>query len=87
MTSAEQRDAVVGGGQVSFPHDQGYAVMQALIARGVIGDFRAPNLLRFGFSPLYLSFVEIDCAVDALVEILTTRGWDDPRFTEKRRVT
>ena len=75
------------GGQVAFTHEQGYAVMQALIARGVIGDFRAPNLLRFGFSPLYLSFAEIDRAADALVEILSTRSWDDPRFTERRRVT
>ena len=87
VTLASPRDAAVRGGQVSFTHEHGYAVMQALIARGVIGDFRAPNLLRFGFSPLYLSFAEIDRAVDALAEILTTRSWDDPRFTEKRRVT
>lgn len=87
LTLASPRDAAVRGGQVSFMHEQGYAVMQALIARGVIGDFRAPNLLRFGFSPLYLSFVEIDRAVDALTDILTTRSWDDPRFTTKRRVT
>ena len=59
----------------------------ALIARGVIGDFRAPDLMRFGFSPLYLSFADIDRAADALAEILSTRSWDDPRFTEKRRVT
>ena len=87
LTLASPRDAAVRGGQVSFTHEQGYAVMQALIARGIIGDFRAPNLLRFGFSPLYLSFAEIDRAVDALAEILTTKSWDDPRFTEKRRVT
>jgi kynureninase len=87
VTLASPRDAAVRGGQVSFTHEQGYAVMQALIARGIIGDFRAPNLLRFGFSPLYLSFAEIDRAVDALAEILTTRSWDDPRYTEKRRVT
>jgi kynureninase len=87
LTLASPRDAAVRGGQVSFTHDHGYAVMQALIARGVIGDFRAPNLLRFGFSPLYLSFAEIDRAVDVLAEILTTGSWNDPRYTEKRRVT
>jgi kynureninase len=87
LTLASPREAAVRGGQVSFTHEQGYAVMQALIARGVIGDFRAPNLLRFGFSPLYLSFANIDRAVDALAEILTKRSWDDPRYTEKRRVT
>ena len=87
LTLASPRDAAVRGGQVAFTHEHGYAVMQALIARGVIGDFRAPNLLRFGFSPLYLSFAEIDRAADALVEILSTRSWDDPRFTERRRVT
>ena len=87
LTLASPRDAAVRGGQVAFTHEHGYAVMQALIARGVIGDFRAPNLLRFGFSPLYLSFADIDRAADALVEILSTRSWDDPRFTERRRVT
>ena len=64
-----------------------YNVLQALIARGVIGDFRAPDVLRFGFSPLYLSFAEIDRAADALVQILATRSWDQPRFTARRTVT
>jgi kynureninase len=48
------------GSQVSFRHGQGYAIMQALIARGVIGDFRAPDILRFGIAPLYLGEAEID---------------------------
>jgi kynureninase len=61
--------------------------MQALIARGVIGDFRAPDILRFGFSPLYLSFAEIDRAVDVLAEILRTRSWDAPEFSTRRVVT
>ena len=87
LALASPRDPAARGGQVSFTHERGYAVMQALIARGVVGDFRAPNLLRFGFSPLYLSFAEIDRAVDVLAEILTTRSWDDPRYTERRRVT
>ena len=62
------RDPAVRGGHVSFAHANGYAIVQALIAGGVIGDFRAPDLMRFGFSPLYLSFAEIDRAADALVE-------------------
>lgn len=81
------RDASVRGGQISFAHQNGYAIVQALIAGGVIGDFRAPDLMRFGFSPLYLSFAEIDRAADALVQILATRSWDQPRFTERRVVT
>lgn len=87
LTLASPRDAEVRGGHVSFSHEHGYAVMQALIDRGVIGDFRAPNLLRFGFSPLYLRFEEIDRAVAILAEVLRTRSWDEPRFTERRRVT
>ena len=81
------REATVRGGQVSFAHPNGYAIVQALIAGGVIGDFRAPDLMRFGFSPLYLSFAEIDRAADALVQILATRSWDQPRFTARRTVT
>jgi kynureninase len=81
------REATVRGGHVSFAHPNGYAIVQALIAAGIIGDFRAPDLMRFGFSPLYLSFAEIDRAADALVQILVTRSWDQPRFTARRTVT
>ncbi|MFM8404063.1 MAG: kynureninase [Candidatus Limnocylindrus sp.] len=87
VTLVSPRDPDVRGGHVSFAHEHGYAVMQALIERGVIGDFRAPNLLRFGFSPLYLRFEEIDQAAAALADVLRTRSWDAPRFTERRRVT
>jgi kynureninase len=87
LTLVSPRDPGLRGGQVSFTHEHGYAVMQALIARGIIGDFRAPNLLRFGFSPLYIRFEEIDRAAEELARILTTRSWDDPRYTERRRVT
>ncbi len=87
LTLASPRDALLRGGHVSFAHEHGYAVMQALIASGVIGDFRAPNLLRFGFSPLYVRFSDIERAVDLLTEILSSSSWDDPRFTERRRVT
>ena len=75
------------GSQVSFAHPEGYAVMQALIARGVIGDFRAPDILRFGFAPLYLRFVEIWDAVASLREILGTREWDRAEFKARAAVT
>jgi kynureninase len=75
------------GSHVVFAHPNGYAVMQALIARGVIGDFRAPDLMRFGFAPLYNSFAEIVRAAEILAEILETREWDQPRFHERAKVT
>lgn len=87
LTLVSPRDDDRRGGHVSYAHEHGYAVMQALIDRGIIGDFRAPNILRFGFSPLYLRFEEIERAAEALGEILRTRSWDAPRFTERRRVT
>jgi len=87
LTLVSPHDDAHRGGHVSFAHEHGYAIMQALIARGVIGDFRAPDILRFGFSPLYLSFAEIDRAVDVLAEILRTRSWDAPEFSTRRVVT
>jgi kynureninase len=70
-----------------FAHPEGYAVMQALIARGVIGDFRAPDLMRFGFAPLYNRFAEVLRAAEILAEILATGEWDQPRFRERAKVT
>lgn len=75
------------GSQVSFRHPQAYAVMQALIARGVIGDFRAPDTLRFGFTPLYTSFAEVGRAAEILEDVLRSQAWDDPRFKAKSAVT
>ena len=75
------------GSQVSFRHPDGYAVMQALIARGVIGDFRAPDILRFGFAPLYVRHVDIWDAVAALKDVLATRAWDRPEFKVRAAVT
>ena len=72
---------------MSFRHPQGYAVMQALIAKGVIGDFRAPDCLRFGFAPLYLGDAEIDRAVATLAEVLEDRLWDRPEFHRRAAVT
>jgi kynureninase len=75
------------GSQVSFHHDEGYAIMQALIARGVIGDFRAPDILRFGFAPLYNSYADTWDAVNILREIMTSGEWDQDRFRQKAAVT
>jgi kynureninase len=61
--------------------------MQALIAHGVIGDFRAPDLMRFGFTPLYTSYSDVIRAVEILAEILASREWDRPRFRQRARVT
>lgn len=70
------REHQLRGSHVSFTHPQGYAVMQALIARGVIGDYREPHIMRFGFTPLYLSFSDVWDAVDALADILYNQGYD-----------
>jgi kynureninase len=64
------------GSQVSFTHPHGYAVMQALIARGVIGDYREPEIMRFGFTPLYTSFADVWDAVEILRAILDERTYD-----------
>jgi kynureninase len=81
------RDPTRRGSHVVFAHPGGYAVMQALIARGVIGDFRAPDLMRFGFAPLYNRFEEMVRAAEILAEILAAREWDQPRFKQRARVT
>jgi len=81
------RDPSQRGSHVCFAHPEGYAVMQALIAGGVIGDFRAPDLMRFGFTPLYTTFEDAWRAADALADILATRQWDQSRFRERRKVT
>jgi kynureninase len=84
---ASPRDAAHRGSHVVFAHPEGYAVMQALIARGVIGDFRAPDLMRFGFAPLYNRFTDIIRAAEILADILKTREWDQPRFKARAKVT
>jgi kynureninase len=87
MRLASPRDPAQRGSHVSFVHSNGYPVMQALIARGVVGDFRAPDLMRFGFAPLYNSHAEIVRAAEILADIIATRDWDQPRFRERARVT
>jgi kynureninase len=84
---ASPRDQLQRGSHVVFAHAEGYAVMQALIARGVIGDFRAPDLIRFGFAPLYNSHAEMVRAAEILAEILARREWDQPRFKQRAKVT
>jgi kynureninase len=84
---AGPRDMAQRGSHVSFHCPEGYAVMPALIAQGVIGDFRAPDIIRFGFAPLYNSHVEVFDAAAALTEILDTRSWDKPVFLAKKAVT
>lgn len=75
------------GSQVCIAHPEAYAIMQALISRGVIGDFRAPDILRFGMTPLYLRYVDLYDAVAILADIMTSGIWREPRFRERRRVT
>ena len=75
------------GSHVSLHHPQGYAVMQALIASGVVGDFRMPDMMRFGFTPLYTSFAEVWDAVEILARILEGEEWDQPQFLAKKAVT
>lgn len=84
---ASPRRASERGSQVSFHCPAGYAVMQALIAEGVIGDFRAPDLIRFGLAPLYNSFADIFDAVSTLARVLDDRLWDAPRFQTRSTVT
>ena len=84
---ASPRDPLRRGSHVVFAHPEGYAMMQALIARGVIGDFRAPDLMRFGFAPLYNTHAEMVRAAEVLSDILATREWDQPRFRQRAKVT
>lgn len=87
LVLASPRDPDRRGSQLSFRHREGYAVIQALIARDVIGDFRAPDMTRFGFTPLYLDEADVDRAVDVLADIMATDAWDRPEFKKRRAVT
>ncbi|MEQ8603442.1 MAG: kynureninase [Marivibrio sp.] len=87
LTLASPRVAAERGSQVAFRHADGYPIMQALIAAGVIGDFRSPDILRFGFAPLYLGYADVVEAVDRLADILETGRWKEPRFQKRAAVT
>jgi len=87
LTLASPRDAAMRGSQVSFAFEHGYAAMQALIARNVIGDFRSPDIMRFGFTPLYIDEDDVRGAVDVLADVLDRSLWDDPAYRARGRVT
>ena len=87
LTLVTPREHARRGSQVSIEHPEAFAVMQALIARGVIGDYREPRILRFGFAPLYVGFTETWDAVEALREVLDSAEWDDARFRARSAVT
>ncbi len=87
LTLASPRDGAVRGSQVSFRHPEGYAAMQALIARGVIGDFRAPDIMRFGFTPLYIDAADVRAAVDHIETVMRDRLWDNPEYQKRAAVT
>ena len=87
VTLNSPRGPALRGSQVSFCHPQGYAVMQALIAAGIVGDFRAPDVLRFGFAPLYNDLDDVERAVDGLARILRDGNWNDERFHQRAAVT
>ncbi len=84
---ASPRDPAQRGSQVSFRFADGYAAMQALIARGVIGDFRAPDIMRFGFTPLYIDEGDVREGARILADIMQNRLWDRPDYKTRARVT
>ncbi len=87
LALASPADAGARGSQVSFRHPEGYAIVRALAARGVTGDFRAPDILRFGITPLYLRTADIDRAVDTMAEVMGRSLWDDPACRRRAGVT
>ncbi len=84
---ASPRDPSKRGSQVSFAFEHGYSVMQALIAQGVIGDFRAPDIMRFGITPLYLNEADLVEAAMRLQRVLQASPWRDPAYRRAGRVT
>jgi kynureninase len=75
------------GSHISFSHPNAFEICQALIADNVIGDFRAPDVVRFGLTPLYLGFEEIWHAVDRLARIMDSESWREPKFAVRGKVT
>ncbi|KPQ15587.1 MAG: kynureninase [Rhodobacteraceae bacterium HLUCCO18] len=87
LTLASPRAPEDRGSQVSFRFEHAYGVIQALIARGVVGDFRAPDIMRFGIAPLYNTGDEIDAAADHIAEVMATQAYLNPEYRMKQRVT
>lgn len=84
---ASPTDPSMRGSHLVFAHPNAYALMQALIARGVVGDYREPDLVRFGFTPLYTGYEEIVRAASIIADVIAKRGWEDARFEARNRVT
>ena len=84
---ATPRDRAMRGSQVAFRHNDGYAIMQALIAGGVIGDFRAPDILRFGITPLFINADDVAAAIGRLAEVMDGALWDRPEYKFRAKVT
>lgn len=87
LVLATPRDHAQRGSQVSFRHPEGYAIMQAMIARGVIGDFRAPDIIRCGFTPLFIDAADVDNAVRIIADIMQNTLWDRPEYKTRAKVT
>ena len=81
------RNPEMRGSQVSLTHPNSWEIMQALIDHNVIGDFRAPNIIRFGFTPLYTSYENVWNAVKILQEIIEADIWKDPKYAVRKLVT
>lgn len=87
FTLVSPRDAATRGSHVSYAHEHAWPICRALIARGVIGDFRAPDMLRLGFAPFYVGFADVWRAVDALADVVESGAWNQPEFHAKAAVT
>lgn len=87
FTLVSPGDPAERGSQISYAHPQAYPIVQALIARGVVGDFRAPDVLRFGLTPLYTSFADVEAAVRAIAAVMDEGAWDAPEYRERAAVT
>lgn len=84
---ASPRDGTLRGSQISFHFEHGYPAMQAMIARGVIGDFRSPDIMRFGFTPLYIDGADVDAAITILADVMQNNLWDRDEYKLRSRVT
>ena len=80
-------DPQLRGSQIAYAHPHGYEMVQALKEKDVMGDFRAPDILRFGLTPLYLRYADIVEAVERLRDVCLTRAWDKPEYRERAAVT
>ncbi|MEO9897716.1 MAG: aminotransferase class V-fold PLP-dependent enzyme, partial [Paracoccaceae bacterium] len=87
LVLASPRDGTLRGSQVSFGFEHGYAAIQALVDKGVVGDFRAPNIMRFGFTPLYLDEEDVVAAAKVVEQVISNELWRDPKYQTKSKVT